>query len=104
MQNARERHRERIERWIGHPQKNHVRVLLCTLPDVLWSDSGQQRIGMDKLMEPSAVRKEYIKYIRNYHPDKVGQSKDAEKIYIATTVFAAVNDQYELFKKEHGLK
>lgn len=74
------------------------------MPDVLWPNCGYERMGMDKLMEPSAVRKAYIKYIRNFHPDKVGQTKDSEKIYIATTVFAAVNDQYELFKKEHGLK
>lgn len=104
MANAREIHQARLDHWIGFPQKNHVRVLLCTLPDILGPDSGIERVGMDKLMEPSSVRKAYIKYIRNFHPDKVGQTKDLEKIYIATTVFAAVNVQYELFKKEAGLK
>ena len=49
---AREAHRERLAQWIGRPQKNHVRVLLCTLPDVLWPDSGAQRMGMLELMEP----------------------------------------------------
>lgn len=28
--------RTKMENWAGHPMKNHVRVLLCTLPDVLW--------------------------------------------------------------------
>ena len=49
-------------------------------------------MGMDKLIEPSAVTKAYKKYIKSFHPDKVGTTKDFEKIYIATTVFAAVNE------------
>lgn len=59
---------------------------------------------MDKLMEPSAVRMAYLKYIRKFHPDKVTGSNDNEKIYIANTVFAAITEQYNLFKKEHGIK
>jgi len=54
---------------------------------------------MDKLMEPAAVKLAYRKYIARFHPDKVGQTNDAEKIFIATAVFAAINEQYELFKK-----
>lgn len=50
--------------------KNHVRVLLCTLPDVLWQGHGLDRVGMDKLMEPPAVRSAYRKYIARFHPDR----------------------------------
>ena len=77
---------------------------MCTLPDVLWEGHGLPRVGMDKLMEPSAVRTAYRKYIAKFHPDKVHMSKDAEKIYVATAVFAAINEQYDIFKKEHNLK
>ena len=59
---------------------------------------------MDKLMEPSAVRTAYRKYIAKFHPDKAVASGDAERVYIATAVFAAINEQYEIFKKEHNLK
>ena len=78
--------------------------MLCTLPDVLWEGHGVERVGMDKLMEPSAVRTAYRKYIARFHPDKVVQTKDIEKVYIATTVFAAINEQWESFRKEHNLK
>ena len=59
---------------------------------------------MDKLMEPSAVRTAYRKYIAKFHPDKMVAAGDAEKIYVATAVFAAINEQYEGFRKEHNLK
>ena len=72
--------------------KNHVRVLLCTLPDVLWQGSGQARIGMDALMDPQKVRFAYRKYVQKFHPDKFESSKDYDKIYITTTVFAAINE------------
>ena len=101
---AQEVHRVRLERWVGHPQKNHIRVLLCTLPDVLWQGHGVERVGMDKLMEPAAVKKAYLNFIKKFHPDKITPSQDAEKIYISTTVFAAINEQWLLFKKEHNIK
>ena len=47
IQQIREKHHARLERWTGQPQKNHVRVLLCTLPDVLWQGHGIERVGMD---------------------------------------------------------
>ena len=59
---------------------------------------------MDKLMEPAAVRTAYRKYIAKFHPDKQIQSADAEKIYVSTAVFAAINEQFDIFKKEHNLK
>ena len=49
---AREKHRQRLEQWVGTPMKNHLRVLLCTLPDVLWEGHGLERVGMDKMMDP----------------------------------------------------
>jgi len=68
---AREKHRIRLERWVGNPVKNHIRVLLCTLPDVLWEGHGIERVGIDKLMDPKAVRTAYRKYIARFAPDKI---------------------------------
>ena len=101
---AREIHRVRLEKWIGHPQRNHIRVLLCTLPDVLWQGHGIERVGMDKLMEPAAVRTAYRKFIAKFHPDKVSARGDAEQTYIATAVFAAITEQWKIFAKENGMK
>ncbi len=104
MEAAEDKLRVKMENWAGHPMKNHVRVLLCTLPDILWEGHGLERVGMDKLLEVSAVRTSYRKYIARFHPDKITQTKDAEKIYIANFVFAAINEQWSEFKKEHGIK
>ena len=49
------------------------------------------------------MRTAYRKYIARFHPDKIVQT-DIERVYIATTVFAAINEQWESFRKEHGLK
>lgn len=44
---AQNRLEDKIQHWIGRPQKNHVRVLLCTLGDILWEDCGWQRVSID---------------------------------------------------------
>lgn len=51
--------------------KNHVRVLLCTLDQVLWKDHGWERVGMDKVLDPQAVKKYYRKATMLCHPDKI---------------------------------
>ena len=59
---------------------------------------------MDALMDPKAVKTAYRKYVQKFHPDKFESSKDYDKIYITTTVFAAINEQYALFSKEKGIR
>jgi len=73
---AREKHRMRLDQWVGHPVKNHIRVLLCTLPDVLWEGHGLPRVGMDKMMDPKAVKLAYRKYLARFAPDKHMASGD----------------------------
>lgn len=86
------------------PQKNHVRVLLCTLQDVLWKDNGWQRVGMDKLLDPQEVKKHYRKATMLCHPDKVrNYENDPDKVYIANRCFAAITEAYNIFKKEEGI-
>ena len=101
---AREIHEQRLDMWVGKPVKNHVRVLLCTLPDVLWQGHGWTRIGMDKLQDAAQVKKAYRKYIAAFHPDRFTAEGNHEKIYIANTVFSAIQEQWEVFKKENGIK
>lgn len=82
----------KIKQWMGHPVKHNVKVLLCTLPDILWKDSGWERVAMDKLIEPAQVRKVHRQYIRDFHPDRITSSGDQEKIFLANTAFAAINE------------
>lgn len=94
----------KLDAWVGKPVKNHVRVLLCTLPDILWPESGWERVAMHEVMDNDAIRKVHRKYILTLHPDKVIKSNDPDKIYIANRVFTAITDAYTLFKKENGIK
>ena len=41
----------KLEQWVGTPNKNHVRVLLCTLPYVLLEGQTWKRIGMQDIAE-----------------------------------------------------
>lgn len=59
---------------------------------------------MHEVMEPEQIRKVHRKYIVMLHPDKVVQSKDPNKIYIANRVFTAITDAYTVYKKENGIK
>jgi hypothetical protein len=68
---AYDRNEDKIANWVGRPMKNHVRVLLCTLDQVLWKDHGWERVGMDKVLDPQAVKKYYRKATMLCHPDKI---------------------------------
>jgi hypothetical protein len=95
---------KKLEQWAGHPVKNHVRVLLCTLPDVLWPENPWKRVGMQDLMEVDSVKSSYKKYIVSLHPDRVVSSGDNNKIYLANRIFSIMTDAFNVFKKENGLK
>jgi DnaJ-class molecular chaperone len=66
------------------PKKNHIKVLLCSLHNVLWKGNTWQIIGMDKLSDPNQVKKYYRKAMMMCHPDKISSTdEDPDKIYIA---------------------
>ena len=71
---------------------------MCTLPDILWDNHDWKRIGMGEMMEPKQVVTAYRKFIRRFHPDRFENEKDVEKIFIANRAFAAINEQYNLFR------
>lgn len=53
------------------PQKNHIKVLLCSLHTILWEGHNWQVIGMDKMSDQNQVKKYHRKAIMMCHPDKV---------------------------------
>jgi hypothetical protein len=96
---AQKKYDDRINNWIGRgPIKNHIRVLLCTLQDILWPNSGWTRVGMDKLMDFSSVRKSYLKAANICHPDKIQKNDDPDKLYIANRCFAALTEAFNQYK------
>lgn len=78
--------------------KNHIKILLCTLQDILWQGNGWKRVGMHEVQDPLEVKKLYRKASLLCHPDRIQSSDDSEKVYIANRCFAALNDAYALFK------
>ena len=83
--------------------KNHVKVLLGTLHQVLWQGNPWKVIGMDKLAEPKQVRTTFRKAVLVVHPDRQPPDCDADRRYIANRCFAALNEAFEEFKKEPGV-
>ena len=59
-----------ISQWEGQPMKHNVKVLLCTLQNVLWQGHGWKIISMSEMMNPQQVVKAYKKFIVKFHPDK----------------------------------
>lgn len=53
---------------------------------------------MDKMSDGNQVKKYFRKAITMCHPDKVNQSDDSDKIYIANRCFSALNDAFNEFK------
>jgi cyclin G-associated kinase len=53
------------------PKKNHIKVLLCSLHQVLWQGNTWQVLGMDKMSDNKQVKKFYMKAIMMMHPDKI---------------------------------
>eukprot|EP00743_Colponemidia_sp_Colp-15_P000696 GILK01000773.1.p2 GENE.GILK01000773.1~~GILK01000773.1.p2 ORF type:complete len:303 (+),score=81.56 GILK01000773.1:1701-2609(+) len=82
---------------------NNIRALLCTVHDVLWPESGWNRVNMADLVEGKKVKLVYMKAIRIVHPDK-HNNDTADKKYIAQRVFEALNAAWDNFKiQEPGL-
>ena len=88
-----------IQNWIGRGMiKNNIKILLCTVQDILWKDNKWQRISMADMMTPQDVKKIYRKAINMFHPDKMMSEKDPDKLYIANRCFTALNDAFNEFK------
>lgn len=95
---ARRKHEQRIEMWKGQQMLNSIKILLCTLHTVMWEGSDWKVMGMDKLSDPSQVKKSYRRAILITHPNKVNQSPTEQK-FIANRIFAALNEAWKVFEK-----
>lgn len=58
---------------------------------------------IDKRTPPSEVKKIYQKIIRFIHPDKLPSVLDQESVYLVRHVFMVLNEQYDVYRQEHGL-
>ena len=64
----------RVSQWRAGKEGN-LRALLSTLENVLWEESGWNKVGMGDVLLPGKVKLVYMKGIAKVHPDKVGEGE-----------------------------
>lgn len=88
---------EDIRLWSGGKEAN-IRLLLSTLHQILWPNSGWYEVAVVNLKETSQVKKAYQKARLCLHPDKLQQrgATLAQK-YVAQKVFSILQDAWATF-------
>jgi len=93
----------RIEMWKTkdgkEPGGTGIRNLLMSLHQIMWPDSKWKEVPLSQLITPQAVKKFYVKGIRETHPDRVS-NLPAETRLIAEKIFETLNNAW----KEHETK
>lgn len=93
----RERLRPEIDAWTSN-KKDNIRSLLCTMDSVIWSGAPWKSPSVVDVMEPSQVRKWYMKANLVVHPDKVKQSHGSlEQLTRAEMIFDALKHAWGKF-------
>lgn len=83
----------KIDSWRldSNGQLNNIRVLLCTLQNVLWEDAKWKPVKMSELINDRKVHIKYLRACTVVHPDK-NMKVGHERAYIAERVFEALNE------------
>ena len=97
-QKAYQKYDSKIKFWRGHPQMNSIKVLICTLHDVLWDGAKWKRVGMHELMEFNSVKKNYRKAILVVHPDR-NHTAPTDQKFLANRIFGTLNEAWKVFEK-----
>lgn len=94
----RETLRPRIDSWAAG-KKDNIRALLSSLHLVLWEGSGWTSPSIADLMEPSKVKRWYMKANLVVHPDKVKQKGGTlEQVATADMVFDVLKSAWGKFE------
>ncbi|XP_039016213.1 auxilin-related protein 2-like [Hibiscus syriacus] len=73
-------------------------MLLSTLHNILWPNSGWRMIDLTSLTESSEVKKAYKKARICLHPDKLQQRGGTlSQKYVADTAFSILQDAWDAF-------
>ena len=90
----------KLKKWRGLVQPNNLKVLLCSLHDVLWEDANWKRIGMHEFMEGDQkpkLKKLFRKAILITHPDR-NNTKSEDQKFLANNIFATLNEEWEKYE------
>lgn len=94
---AYQKYENRIKMWKGTQVQNSIKVLLCTLHDVLWEGANWKRIGMHELADGNSVKKAYRKAILITHPDRHNKAPTEQK-FLANRIFGGLNEAWKVFE------
>ncbi|KAL1833999.1 hypothetical protein ACET3Z_003650 [Daucus carota] len=89
---------EDIKLWSSGKERN-IKLLLSTLQDILWPNSGWYPIPLANLYESSHVKKAYQKARLCLHPDKL-QQRGATLLqkYVAERIFPILQEAWSAYK------
>ncbi|KAK1368988.1 hypothetical protein POM88_035080 [Heracleum sosnowskyi] len=88
---------EGIKLWSCGKERN-IELLLCTLQDILWPNSGWCPIPPTNLYESSNVKKAYQRARLRLHPDKLQQrGATLSQKYIAERIFLILQEAWDAY-------
>ncbi|KAJ2654688.1 auxilin-like clathrin-binding protein required for normal clathrin function [Coemansia sp. RSA 1200] len=87
-----------LKRWKDGKQQN-LRALLSSLHTLL---PDFKPIGMHEILEPSKVKRSYMRAIAKLHPDKLNKDLDVRTKMISSSVFSSLNEAWDVFKAQEG--
>ncbi|CAA0823732.1 Chaperone DnaJ-domain superfamily protein [Striga hermonthica] len=88
---------EQLRMWSANNRAN-IRLLLSSLHQILWPESGWFAVSLSDLTEISQVKKAYQKARLCLHPDKLQQrGATIQQKYIADKAFSLLQEAWEAF-------
>ncbi|GKV36903.1 hypothetical protein SLEP1_g44987 [Rubroshorea leprosula] len=88
---------EDIKRW-SSGKENNIRLLLSTMHNILWPNSGWHVVPLTSLADGLQVKKAYQKARLCLHPDKLQQrGATLSQKYVAEKVFSVLQDAWAAF-------
>lgn len=90
--------KQQIDKWSKNSDDTYkdIKVMLCTLTDVLWDGADWKKVSMSQLMNnPKNVKLFYKSAILLCHPDR-HRNKSIEQMLKAELIFQALNNSYKL--------
>lgn len=88
-----------IASYLGISEKDYLSIKAMYVPD---TDSAYKILEVDPNVSDDEVRKAYRRMAVKYHPDKVANLGE-DHVKKANEKFAAVNEAWNIIKKERGL-
>ncbi|KAI7903524.1 uncharacterized protein BX663DRAFT_485669 [Cokeromyces recurvatus] len=88
--------------WISGKDKN-LRALLSSLDMILWPGVQWKGVMMSELLDAKKCKMTYMKAIAKVHPDKLPANSTVEQRLLASGIFTALNQAWDVFKTENNL-